>query len=124
MSEQIDVFDGPFIRLIKLTFCKIPGQTLMCRYCFKSVNTTRKSLVTQHFTREQHNANKRRIDSNSMKQSNLDHFTAPESKEFNRELVTAFVAADISLYKLENPILKKLLGKHTISKMKISFLKI
>jgi hypothetical protein len=53
-----------------------------------------------------------------MKQSNLNHFTAPESKEFNRELVTAFVAADISLNKLENPILKKFLGKHTISTVK------
>lgn len=87
----------------------------MCRYCFKEINISKRFLVTQHFdSTEQHRANQLRLEASSATfrpQTPLERFVSPESNVFNKELVTAFMAADIPLQKIENPNLKSFLRK-------------
>lgn len=88
---------------------KTDGKILFCNVCLKGVAFERKSQVDQHLKSQKH---KSIVDKNAEKLSQ-PLISNHESKlnQFNMDLCQAFICADIPLFKLNNPELKKFFQK-------------
>lgn len=95
---------------------KTDGSVLFCNFCEKNVNADTRSQVSQHIATSKH------IKSASLKKLptqqllNLQNVTNSQGSAvspFFKDICHAFVAADIPLNKLQNPVLKQTLEKYT-----------
>lgn len=92
------------------------GKVLFCQPCGKSVAADQRSQITQHLESKKHIAAASRL---SKRQAFIGQPIASSSGEpsklsaFSMDLCRAFVSADIPLFKLKNPELRKFLVKYT-----------
>lgn len=87
------------------------GDSLICRVCSIKLNSDRKSQIDQHLLTKTHQLN---VNSNSARQNQLPNMLEDNiDNDYARNLTEAFVAADIPLYKLNNPKLVTFLEKYT-----------
>lgn len=84
-------------------FIKSDGITVFCRVCKSEFQAVHKGSVSQHLKTQKH-----------IRTDPLHTTTQPEpsNSEFYMDLCEAFVAADIPLYKLRNPVLSSFLQKY------------
>lgn len=95
-------------------------QIMMCRFCNETVNWPRKSVVTQHIASHHHKENRVKFEAAAEKKrqaSIRDSFQGAEQaktdkEEFIKSTVHAFVKANVSLNKLDQPDFRKWLQKY------------
>jgi len=93
---------------------KVDDNVLFCLLCECKVNCEEKiTNVIQHTTTEKHIQAIKRYNLKKMKEKKQFLKSHQEKNFFNIELCKAFIAADIPLSKLSNPILRKFLEKYT-----------
>jgi len=89
---------------------KVDDSVLFCQLCECKVNSEKKFNITQHLKTDKHiKATKRHQNQIEKKQQFL---TSYQKNSFNVDLCKAFVAANIPLNKLSNPILRQFLGTY------------
>jgi len=79
------------------------GKELYCKICAIVVTSTRKSTIEKHRSSKKHSMGLCSNKSNNLKQT----FLIDPEKDITCKLVTAFLSADIPLYKLRNKELKE-----------------
>lgn len=86
---------------------------VVCNICGAQLNSITKYTLTKHLSREKHrNAVKHKLIQTSIDASEEDN--AFDSRaEFQRELVTMMLAANIPLKKLRHPMVRKVLNKYS-----------
>lgn len=83
----------------KTEFSVNPAGELFCILCHSVVNCDKKARVTQH----QETAKHRRLLAATTSTGKRQTFIPQTKQDFKEKLVTAFLSADIPLYKLRNP---------------------
>ncbi len=91
---------------------------VLCTYCEKTFNVKQNCDLRQHSTRNVHEANKRlKSKKRTALQATLEEVTAggklmSPAEVMHKELCEALLSADIPLFKMHNPELKKFLEKN------------
>ena len=91
-----------------------PRNELFCQLCATIVKCDKRFHIEQHRQTAKH---QRKVAPEQPQASNSQSFLLPQSqKDFTKQVVTAFLEADIPLYKLQHSSIKKLfistLGHH------------
>lgn len=90
---------------------KVDASVLFCQLCECKVNSEKKFNITQHLKTDKHiQATKRHQNKSEKKQQFLTSYQRKNS--FNVDLCKAFIAANIPLNKLSNPIFRQFLEMH------------
>ncbi|MGH0178115.1 UNVERIFIED_CONTAM: hypothetical protein FKN15_004901 [Acipenser sinensis] len=90
------------------------GYNLFCTACNLSLDHTRKSTIDRHLSSEKHRKRKAEIDSYETVASSKKR-KGNENYERRFDLTEAFVCANITLEKIDNPKLCAFLKKHVIN---------
>ncbi|KAG0440484.1 hypothetical protein DMUE_1712 [Dictyocoela muelleri] len=93
---------------------KIRNNELICLFCSKELSYSVKEgtkTLKQHLETKVHKENKNRL----VETKSFEAFTSLKiiNQTFDEKIVEAFAAANIPLYKLQNPVLKGFLEKYT-----------
>lgn len=91
------------------------GEVLRCKCCDKNVVADQRSQVQQHVETKMHRqAIERRKSVPSSSTPLLTNFVkqSEKQKNFHRDLCTTFMAADIPLYKINHPSIRKFLSSY------------
>lgn len=95
---------------------KTDGSVLFCNFCEKSINADSRSQVSQHIATSKHTkcASLKKLPTQQLlKRENVTNSQGPAYSPFFKDICHAFVAADIPLNKLQNPVLKQTLEKYS-----------
>jgi len=87
-------------------FVETPAGELYCKLCDTVVSHEKQFRVEQHRKTSKHQRHLERLQSTSSRHAQT--FLTPISSDFTDKVVAAFSSADIPLYKLRNPSLRKL----------------
>jgi len=103
-----------FVQAFGKDIFKTDGDIIVCKICEKSITADRKSQIQQHVNTDAHQSKLNCLITSGKNQLFLSECDISDSsKKFNLDLTEAFVAADISLCKIDNSILKGFLTKYT-----------
>lgn len=95
-------------------FISTDSKILYCKACEKKVGSEKRYQVLQHINTSKHKESvARKRNTNSAMQKQLVECFGSRLTQFSSDLCQAFLAADIPLFKLNNPTLRNFLHKYT-----------
>lgn len=90
------------------------NRVLFCGACEKTIGSEKRFQIVQHINTAKHKENlTSKLANKEPVQKQLLECLGSRVSEFSYDLCQAFLAADIPLYKINNPTLKHFLAKYT-----------